>query len=291
MERSYKVAGHIFSFSIPEGHPLWGRLDQYAPFELPGAESPIFTVELAESLPEIQCEKVYGGNEEPGQPVILLYRGEDCWVMEMSPCTGRPVCGRAVVDADFTRAGLQILRPQEGLFALNNAAMLMFAFRTAGMFTLEMHASVIVNGGKGYLWLAKSGTGKSTHSQLWLDHIPGSSLLNDDNPVLRVMEDGHVEVFGSPWSGKTPCYKNEHCPVGAISEIVRSPENRITRKGVLQAYATLYSSSSGLKFDHSTADALHATYEKVLAAVPCFTLECRPDADAAKVSSETLLAL
>lgn len=291
MTRSYRVAGHIFSFEFPEGHSLWEKIGQYAPFALQSPEPSIFTVELVENLPEIRMEKIYGGDEEPGQPVVLLYRFAEGWVFEMAPCTGRPICGRVVADSGFTSAKLLVLRPSEELFALNNAAMLMFAFRTACLGTLEMHASVIVNSGKAFLWLAKSGTGKSTHSQLWLDNIPGSRLLNDDNPVIRVMEDGHVEVFGTPWSGKTPCYRNEHYPAGAFTEIKRSPFNRIIRKSNFEAYALLWSSSSGFKSDRSMADGLHDTFEKTVAAVPCFTLECRPDADAARVSSETLLAL
>lgn len=291
MIKSYRVAGHVFSFVFPEGHPLWGLIGQYKPFELPQSEPSLFSVELVDALPSVSMEKVYGGDEEPGQPVILLYRGSDGWAFEMAPCPGQPLCGRVYADRAFTHARLQVLRPSEGLFALNNAAMLMFAFRTATLDTLEMHASVVVNSGKAFLWLAKSGTGKSTHSQLWLNHVPGSRLLNDDNPVVRVMEDGHTEVFGTPWSGKTPCYKNEHYPAGAFSEIVRSPENRITRKSVLEAYALLYSSSSGFKADPAMSDGLNVTYEKILRSTPCFTLECRPDADAARVSSETLLAL
>ena len=291
MIKSYRVAGHVFSFVFPEGHPLWGLIGQYKPFELPQSEPSLFSVELVDALPSVSMEKVYGGDEEPGQPVILLYRGSDGWAFEMAPCPGQPLCGRVYADRAFTHARLHVLRPSEGLFALNNATMLMFAFRTATLDTLEMHASVVVNAGKAFLWLAKSGTGKSTHSQLWLDHVPGSRLLNDDNPVVRVMEDGHTEVFGTPWSGKTPCYKNEHYPAGAFSEIVRCPVNRITRKSVLEAYALLYSSSSGFKADPAMSDGLNATYEKIISATPCFTLECRPDADAARVSSETLLAL
>ena len=107
-------------------------------------------------------------------------------------------------NSDFTLSKLLIACPSESLFAINNALMLQYAFRTAGMNTLEMHASVIENGGKGYLFLAKSGTGKSTHSKMWLRNIPDSHLLNDDNPIVRVLEDGSVRVYGSPWSGKTP---------------------------------------------------------------------------------------
>lgn len=281
----------MFSFVFPEEHPLLNSIAQYKPFELQEAGDALFTVELVTELPECSLEKVYGGDEEPGQPVILLYRREGGWAFEMAPCAGRAICGRVYTDNSFTHASLQLLRPSEGLFALNNTAMLMFAFRTASLDTLEMHASVVVNSGKAFLWLAKSGTGKSTHSRLWLENVPGSTLLNDDNPVVRVMEDGHTEVFGTPWSGKTPCYKNEHYPAGAFTEIVRGAENRITRKKILEAYALLYSSSSGFKADPAMADGLNASYEKIISATPCFTLECRPDANAARVSSETLLSL
>lgn len=289
MTKTYTVAGHSFRISIPRGSALLEQLGQYAPFESPKAESPIFTVEVVKELPQLALTQVYGGNEEPGQPVIILYRSGSDWAFDMHPMAGLQASGRVVTDRDFTHARLKVLDQSQALFALNNAAMLMFAFRTAGMGTLEMHASVIVNGGRAFLWLARSGTGKSTHSRLWLEHIPGSRLLNDDNPVVRVNPDGSVEVYGSPWSGKTPCYKNEHYPAGAFVRIVRSPENRIERMGVLDSYALIYSSSSGFKTDRDMADKLHSTFEKVISATPCYALYCRPDEEAARVSSSQLL--
>lgn len=275
---------------MPGDHPLWGKMAQYGPFAVDDAEGEgVFSVEVVESLPEVGATLVYGGSEEEGQPVVMLYRHSGGWVYEMAVCSGRPVCARMHSDLSFTRGELQILNPDEGLFGLNNALMLMFAFRTAGMGTLEMHASVIVNGGRAFLWMAKSGTGKSTHSRMWLRHIAGSRLLNDDNPVVRVMEDGAVEVFGSPWSGKTPCYVNEHYPAGAFVQIRRSPGNAITRLKVVESYALLYSSSSGFKSDPSMADGLNDTFEKILSRVPCYVLDCRPDAEAARVCADELL--
>ena len=55
--------------------------------------------------------------------------------------------------------------------------------------------------------LGKSGTGKSTHSRLWLKYIPDTKLLNDDNPAVRIMDNNTIMIYGTPWSGKTPCYK------------------------------------------------------------------------------------
>ena len=81
-------------------------------------------------------------------------------------------------------------------FALSNAMMLLYTFNTTPFDTLMVHASVIAYKGEGYVFLGKSGTGKSTHSRLWLENIEGTYLLNDDNPVIRVFGD-EVLVYGT----------------------------------------------------------------------------------------------
>ena len=291
MTNFYKVAEHVFGVSIPDGDALCGQLAQYEPFAVESGEGCIFEAEVVPEVPDPADKEVaYAGPEDPDQPLVRLYKAGETWIYEMAVCSGRPLAARMVSDSAFSRAKVQILNEKEALFGLNNALMLMFAFRTAPLLTLEMHASVIVNGGRAFLWLAASGTGKSTHSKLWLRHVPGSRLLNDDNPIVRVMDDGHVEAFGSPWSGKTPCYRNEHYPVGAFTQIRRAQFNKITRLGTFEAYALLYSSSSGFKSDSAMGDALHATFEQLVMKCPCYVLDCLPDEDAARVSSAELLA-
>ena len=287
----YKVAGHTFGVKLPDGDPLCSQLAQYEPFISPSVPDPIFVLSLADSLDDEGGELVYSGEPQSGEPIVRLFSTPGGWISEMAICPGRPLSAKLFMEKDFSAGKLLLLRPREALFSLNNALMLLYAFRTSGMHTLEMHASVIVNSGRAFLWLATSGTGKSTHSSLWLKNVPGSKLLNDDNPIVRVMEDGHVEVFGSPWSGKTPCYKNEHYPAGAFTRIRRADHNAIARLNNFEAYAMIYSSSSGFKFDPKMGDDLHSTFEKVVGASPCFVLDCLPDADAARVSSGTLLKL
>ena len=286
MKKSFKVAGHIFDVTMPDRYPLWDLMGQYAPFEIPGTEgAPVFTLELVSTLPESEKTPVYTEvPEEEGQSRIELYRTADGWRFEMAPTAKARTCCVMETDASYTRAQLFILpERRHALFALNNALMILYAFRTATMSTLEMHASVVVKDGKGYLFLGKSGTGKSTHSRQWLEIFPDAELLNDDNPVVRSEEDGTIRVYGSPWSGKTPCYRNLDAPVGAIVRIRQSPDNRATRQNIVEAYASVYSSCSGLKSERDIADGLHATLEKVVMGVPCFVLDCRPDHEAAEV--------
>ncbi len=290
MKKAYEVAGHIFTVEMPDRYPLWDLMGQYNPFEIPVPESgAIFSLEWVSGLPEREKTPVYTEiPEENGQARIELYRIESGWRFEMAPTAKAPTCCWLETDEDYTRATLSITpERRSALFAINNSLMILYAFRTASMGTLEMHSSVVIRDGKGYMFLGKSGTGKSTHSRQWLETFPGTELLNDDNPVIRADGTG-VRVYGTPWSGKTPCYRKLDVPVGAIVRIRQSPENRATRLGLVEAYASVYSSCSGLKAERKIADGLHATLEQVVTTVPCFVLDCRPDHEAAEVCYEAV---
>ena len=290
MKKAYEVAGHIFTVELPDRYPLWDLMGQYNPFEIPVPESgAIFSLEWVPGLPEREKTPVYTEiPEENGQARIELYRIEGGWRFEMAPTAKAPTCCWLETDEDYTRATLSITpERRSALFAINNSLMILYAFRTASMGTLEMHSSVVIRDGKGYMFLGKSGTGKSTHSRQWLEMFPGTELLNDDNPVIRADGTG-VRVYGTPWSGKTPCYRKLDVPVGAIVRIRQSPENRATRLGLVEAYASVYSSCSGLKAERKIADGLHATLEQVVTTVPCFVLDCRPDHEAAEVCYEAV---
>lgn len=291
---TYRVAGHVFRFILPDSPRLWAAIErQYSPFQIDNgcADTPIFTLEMVDSLPQGERTCIYDAPTEDGETVVKLYRQGSGWVFESAPDHRMPVSSTVYASEDFSMAKIALAtrRVSDAQFGINNAAMLLFAFSTAGLDTLEMHASVIENGGRAYLFLGRSGTGKSPHSSLRLKHIEGSILMNDDNPVVRVMPDGGIMAFGSPWSGKTPCYKNVQAPLGAYVQIRQCPDNKIKRLGILEGYSILYSSISGIKDDDSAmADGLNATLDKVLSKVPCYLLDCRPDEQAAQLCASTV---
>lgn len=289
MKSDYIVAGHRFTLSVPDGAAANLDLRQYAPFLANSQGDPVFTLEI---VPIVECdgaELVFNQPTEPGETCLSLWKRGSEWLFKMAPTSSHPTSGVFSLSSDYTRGRLQILRPEDASFALNNSAMLQYAFRTASLGTLEVHASVVVNDGKGYLFMAKSGTGKSTHSLMWHRAIPGTRLLNDDNPIVRALPDGQVVVYGSPWSGKTPCYRNEQYSVGAFVRIVRADHNRLVPLSVFETYALLYSSSSGFKAQKSLGDALHETISECVTAVPGYNMECLPNEDAARVCYEGLM--
>lgn len=172
-------------------------------------------------------------------------------------------------------------------FGLNNALMLIFAFAGSRQDTLLIHASLVRQNGYGYAFTAKSGTGKSTHVSLWLRHIPGCDLMNDDNPIVRII-DGQPYIYGGPWSGKTPCYRNVKARLGAITRIDRAPANSVDRLAPIDAFASLLPSCSSMKWDENIFRRICNTVTKIVETTPIYTLHCLPNKEAAILCNKTI---
>ena len=258
---------------------------QYAPFE-DAEEGPVlFTLRVSAESPEwiekdrAEWTRVVAVDEM--LPYYYGYRYGEWTVYEYFPAEGISA-GLFVLNGDFSE-GTYYPRPRIGakttLMQVNTSLMIQFTFATAPLDTLLLHASVIREAGRANLFFGVSGTGKSTHSRLWLSHVPGCDLMNDDNPVIR-FEDGKLMVYGSPWSGKTLCYRNVVAPVRALVRLEQAPENRIERLLALDAYASVIAAASTIRWNPSVMDRLIPTVERIAMNVPCFRLGCRPDAEA-----------
>ncbi len=89
-----------------------------------------------------------------------------------------------------------------------------------------LHSSAVVKDNKAYLFSAPSGTGKSTHTSLWLKTFPDAYILNDDKPAILLI-DGKLYAAGTPFSGKCDLSKNEIVQLQGICFIERSIDNWI----------------------------------------------------------------
>ena len=156
----------------------------------------------------------------------------------------------------------------------------LFGIISARRQTVKIHASVTELNGKALIFLGKSGTGKSTHSRLWREFVPGSTLLNDDEPIVRVFNDKPVRVYGAPWSGSTPCYKNESAEVAAIVHLYQSPENKLRELNKIEALSLLYSSTVVFRSDAGNKNMIFDTVTDIVQQVPFYRLDCRPDREA-----------
>ena len=272
MTRHYNVAGH--TFAISGRAELFEQMENLEPFACEGGE-PLFslTVEIGTG-PEYT--EVYRW-EEPYMTYIVYGHtasGNDIFKFGNSLFL---ICSK-----DY-REGRIILPECKFKKVFYEALKMMYDLATAGKDTLHVHAAVVSCGGKGYLFLGPSGTGKSTHAQLWIKHIGGTELVNDDNPVVR---DG--VVYGSPWSGKTPCYRNVSVPIGGIVMLSQAPYNKIRRLSGIEAYVDLAESVGGKIWDSRIAEGLHQAENKLASTVPMWHLECLPDEAAARLCYETI---
>lgn len=173
-------------------------------------------------------------------------------------------------------------------FGLNTAIMMLYAFRGVALDTLLIHASLVRNNGYGYAFTAKSGTGKSTHTNLWMQNIPGCDLMNDDNPIIRVIGDKPF-VYGSPWSGKTPCYRNIKAPLGAIVKIERAQQNRMEKVSSAMAFGIIVPACSSMKWDKGVFGKTCDLVIKLLELTPpVYKLHCLPNAEAARLCYDTI---
>ena len=287
MRKTYKVAGHKFALLMPDDSVLWQLTHNYDPFEVGEEDDCLFVAELVDEWFDTADKKkliISGSKKDKMRVDVFEWRG--MLLLEIAPTLETPTMLYMLINKDYTN--VKFFEKESRAYSINPVLMLMYAIATAKLDTVLIHASVTLNEGKGYLFLGRSGTGKSTHSQLWINNIEGCELLNDDNPVLRVEADGTVRVYGSPWSGKTPCYRNLDAPVGAFVDLHQAKQNVIKRQTMVEAYASIMVSVSSFKFIKELADSYHATLVKLIGTVPCYSLDCLPNAEAAFLCHNTV---
>ena len=286
----FKVAGKNFSIAADKASMLKKLLPSYAPFYLPEPDDALMLrAEVIDNAVDTQATGKELGQFDCGGTNHGIYQLEDGYKIVISNEENQPAAAM-LTNADFSQCTISLLGDDTvRSFGLGNAMMIAFAFSAAHHHILLMHASVTMYQNKGYLFLGKSGTGKSTHSSLWRKYIEGADLLNDDNPAVRVMEDGSIIVYGTPWSGKTPCYRNLQFPVGAFVRLEQYPQNEIRQEPVLQAFASVLSSCSTMMWDKPSYQGITRTVEGVVKRVPVFYLKCRPDEEAARLSYQHIV--
>ena len=279
----YKVAEVLFTITADTSD--FETMTNYEPFgALGGSAAFHLNVEEGEAVGFTEEMR----QDDEGQEIVCGKTDDGCPVFEF--IWAGDIAGWLVCQADYSQARLVVTGRYRKL-AIDNALMILFALSTAAHGVALFHSSTVTFGDKAYMFLGVSGTGKSTHSSLWLKHIEGTELLNDDNPVVRGFDDGRATVYGSPWSGKTPCYRNLSNPLGGIVLLSQAPYNKIHRLTGIQAYVALVPSISGKRWDESIANGLHHTENALAMHVPVWHLECLPDEAAAQLCNKTIAAV
>ncbi len=185
------------------------------------------------------------------------------------------------ISEDFTTGRLQLPGDRYAAFTVDSMLRILYSQAVVLHHGFMLHSAAVVRDGKAVLFMGKSGTGKSTHAQLWLREFAGTSLLNDDNPVVRVSADGTVTVYGSPWSGKTPCYRNAEAPVEAMVRLEQAPVNRYTELSNIDAFVAVLPGVSVITHSRKLYGEACNSVVEALKRVKVGKLECTPEPSAA----------
>jgi hypothetical protein len=286
MKRNYyKVAGHCFCVEAEER--IHEKMNDYLPFlvDESWSSSSLFTitVRIGEDpqyvytkdtfIEEDTLEVTNGHTSDDSDVYIYQWNHQNLfWLL----CE------------DHHRDNTLIMTELSPRMSLDFAITIAYRYNTIKLMTSVIHASTVSYQGKAYLFLGISGTGKSTHSRLWMNHIEGSELINDDKPIIRIFDNGEVRVYGSPWSGKTPCYRNVVYPMGGMVKLHQAPYNKIRKLRTIESYYFILQSVNGKRWDKTISDALHHFEERLVSLVPMWHLDCLPDEEAAIICMNTI---
>ncbi len=163
-----------------------------------------------------------------------------------------------------------------------------FACRLAVLGGAVLHGSAIAYKGCGVIFSAPSGTGKSTHTGLWkkcfgddVEHI------NDDKPALRFEKDG-IQMYGTPWSGKTSLNLNKHVPLHAVVFVTRGEQNALRRLDFTESMCHLQSQVVQPYHDAKVGSILADRMIELAQRVPVYVMTCTMEEDAAYTARNAL---
>ncbi len=149
-----------------------------------------------------------------------------------------------------------------------------------------LHASVLEYEGQGYAFLGKSGTGKSTHSRLWLRYVDGAKIVNGDKPI--VLRNGKEFIaYGTPWMGKENLGCNTRVPLKALCFLEQAKENSIQRISLKNTVRLIFPQILHAS-ERANMEKMLEMVDAFVQEVPAYLLRCDISEEAVKTSFETL---
>lgn len=283
----YKVAEFSFSVQLEEGKEIDEILTSFIPFKSKGTGTMLFQVEAFHAALPTHGDEVLWEETRNDMGLCRLYKSTGGYRITFRYSDDG---AEHVMVTDDRFGNIKAAIEWQDRYAGNVlCSMIRVAYSQAVVYhsAVSVHASAVCAGGRGFLFMGKSGTGKSTHSALWVREFEGCELLNDDNPVICLDGEGAM-VYGTPWSGKTPCYRNAGCRLEGIARLQQAKTNRFVAKNGVGAFIAVLPGCSVIRKDTAQYNALCATLVKLVEATKVGVMECLPDKEAAAICREGL---
>lgn len=232
--RFLKIAGLVLAFDDPSGPEpdLW----PYTNFET-DPEKPDATFKIFRRLPP----------EFPGAELVQrspdyweLHRWRERWLINTSLETDSDFIRKAVISPDWTSGEIYVIPNPIGDWERGPACafsypldQLILSSLLARRGSLMLHACGVVDRGRGYVFMGRSGAGKSTTAALW--HKAGATVLSDDRVILSRQKD-HWRIHGGPWFSRARLCAALSAPLAGIFTLAHGQTNRLELLKDAKAY-------------------------------------------------------
>ncbi len=286
MIRKYLIANLIFEIDFDTDKSLEDRLSKYISDINRKADIKINISKTSEDI-SVRQENLVKLSD-----IAYFYEDKLCDTYFYYDPNVLKTVGKIVFSKDYSDIDITLCNLNESMGIEDD--MLMFnVVGTAVSYCVQMHggfvfhsSSVCYNGG-GVAFSAKSGTGKSTHTSLWLNNFEGTYILNDDTPIISLGKDGAFYISGTPWAGTTGINKNATVPLKAIVFLERGLKNEITPLSPIEAMNPFFEGIRTPLTDKMFSSVLD-TINKLFLQVPVYMLKCNMDPEAAMLSCNTI---
>lgn len=172
---------------------------------------------------------------------------------------------------------------KDGIFMALREVMILALAQKQGLIT---HSSTIIWKGKGVMFSAPSGVGKSTHAHLW-KRLYDTPILDGDATACRIVN-GSPRVYGLPWCGTSGEFINKSVPLGAIVFLQQAKENSIEKLDLRESILRLAARCFLLPWNNELMNQFLDTVQEIAENIDCYLLNCLPDSEAVELVKKCL---
>lgn len=189
-------------------------------------------------------------------------------------------------DSDWSEAEIFSCDTPIPQYLVNNYLVTALCSRLSQFRGIFFHGSVIEHEGKGVVFTASSGVGKTTHALLWEKYF-GDEIINGDRAIVRAFDEG-IYVYGSPWSGSSDHIVNKRAPLAAVVVLEQAGENRIKKLSAIETIEYCATHCYLPFWSETLTKKCLDTLDEILEHTPVYLLKCRPDREAAVLVRDTV---
>lgn len=237
----------------------------------------------AEALPSAEGELISQTEERR-----LYLDGELLWQELLNRKDGQPIFCAAYPAAGDAEVRLWSLTSQYPYTARMEHiwSAVDFPYQLLQRDILTVHSACIETDGQAILFLAPSGTGKSTQAKLWHD-FRGARQLNGDKTGLAWCRET-VTAYGLPFCGTSAICEDFQLPVRAMVLLSQAQENSIHQLVGVSALKAVLENCFGHCMVPGCTERLVAIASKMLQKIPVYSLACTPDERAVMILEDEL---